>query len=511
MDRKSRLLSEFRAIIWPRPARLTRVALAVMLVTPAVLRADLIYFRNGGRIQAPAVSEGSGVAIELADVSYVFQAEDLEKRVPGFIPAEEWDARRKLVHGKPPADRFAEAWWALENGLVGEAVEELERIHEVDPGHQPTRRMVEVLEALKAPCDDPDFVDFQKALGVATRVERGPHVLLLHQHPEAEAAGRVAFLERVTTGYHLLFAGSGVSIRTPRRRLVFAWFSNRADYQAFLKAQDAAAFASTRGYYHPTWNAVVAYDARGGDLQRQDRSDLARRRDELQAFRTTLDRLPANGRFRVGLAGERPRVLGKAEGRALVDRLDRDVRRSELLLEAERLAYDDGMAAHEMIHLLAADSGLRPRHDSFPVWLQEGLAMQFEVVRGGTWAGIGRPHDIRLGDWRRMQPPPPLDPLIRDRGFGQGYRRDPYAQAWALVYFLRARHGESFVRFLDLLRAPMDPSDAPPSHSELFIRAFGDDLVGLEREWHAFLDETRSPLEAHAPHPPTASELKSRE
>jgi hypothetical protein len=482
-----------------------------MLSTPAVLRADLIYFRNGGRIQAPAVSEGSGVAIELAGVRYAFQAEDLEKRVLGHIPAEEWQARRKLAEGKRAVDRFAEAWWALENGLVAEAAEELGRIHEVAPDHRPTRRMVEVLERLKAPCEDPDFEKFRDSLGVPMRIERGPHVLLLHQHPEAEAAERVAFLERVTTAYHLLFAGSGVAIRTPRNRLVFAWFSDRADYQTFLKAQDATAFASTRGYYHPTWNAVVAYDARGGDLQRQDRADLDRRREELRAFRTTLERLPANGRFRVGLAGERPRVIGKAEGRALVDRLDRDVRRSELLLEAERLAYDDGMAAHEMVHLLAADSGLRPRHDSFPIWLQEGLAMQFEVVRGGRWAGVGRPHDIRLGDWRRMQPPPPLDPLIRDRGFGQGYRRDPYAQAWALVYFLRARRGDSFIKYLDLLRTPRDPADSPTSHAELFTRAFGEDLAALESEWHAFLDATRSPLEAQAPHPPTASEMKSRE
>ena len=58
-----------------------------------------------------------------------------------------------------------------------------------------------------------------------------------------------------------------------------------------------------------------------------------------------------------------------------------------------------------MIHQLASDSGLVPRHDAFPVWLHEGLAAQFEVIRGGRWAGISRAHDLRLPDWRRLQSP----------------------------------------------------------------------------------------------------------
>ncbi|MDG3004402.1 DUF1570 domain-containing protein [Paludisphaera mucosa] len=475
------------------------------------LRGDLIYFKDGGRIQAPAVAEKTGITIDLAGERYAFRAEDLEKRVPGFVPAEEWAARRKALEGKAPVQRFAEAWWALENGLIDEAVEELTKIHAAAPDHEPTRRMVAVVEKLKAPCDDPDFEPFRKALGIAVRVERGPHVVLLHQHPEAEAGERVALLERLTTAYHLLFAGSGVPLTVPRRRLVFAWFADRSDYQAFLTTHDASAFGSTRGYYHPTWNAVVAYDARSSELQRQDRTAFAKRRDELQAFRTALDRLPPDGRLRVGLAGERPRVVGRAEAKALIERLDREVRRGELLLEAERRAYDDGMAAHELVHLLAVDSGLLPRHDAFPIWLQEGLAMQFEVVRGGRWAGIGRPHDIRLLDWRKIQPAPPLEPLLRDRGFGQGYRRDPYAQAWALAYFLRARRGDSFVKFLDLLRSPQEASPSPQSHFDAFRRAFGEDLGELERDWHAFLDEAQTPLERHAPHPPTAAELKSRD
>ena len=85
------------------------------------------------------------------------------------------------------------------------------------------------------------------------------------------------------------------------------------------------------------------------------------------------------------------------------------------------------------------------------------MAAQFEVIRGGRWAGISRAHDLRLPDWRRIQSPLRLERLVRDAGFGRGYQRDLYAQAWALVYYLRTQHPQQFLTFIDLLRSP-DPT-----------------------------------------------------
>ena len=167
--------------------------------------------------------------------------------------------------------------------------------------------------------------------------------------------------------------------------------------------------------------------------------------------------------MRLELAGEAARTLTKAEARTALDRLGRDARRQRLLLDLDRRAIDDGITAHETVHQLVTASGLAPRHDDFPLWLHEGFAADFEVVRGGRWAGIGRAHDIRLPDWRAIDPAPRLAPLLRDVGFGRGYRRDLYAQAWALVYFLRKQHPREFVTFLDLLRTPDDEASSPPN------------------------------------------------
>src|SRR5205814_2518556 len=157
---------------------------------------------------------------------------------------------------------YAAVWWAIENGLTTEVAAELRALHVLDPKHGPTARMVAVLDRLQRPCPDPDLDGFRRALGVATKVARGPHVIVLHQHPDAEAGERAALLERVLAGYHLLFAAQGVELAVPRHRLVSAWLAERTDYLAFLHQQDAGAFGTTSGYFHPTWNAVVASDGR---------------------------------------------------------------------------------------------------------------------------------------------------------------------------------------------------------------------------------------------------------
>ncbi len=151
-----------------------------------------------------------------------------------------------------------------------------------------------------------------------------------------------------------------------------------------------------------------------------------------------------------------------------------------------------------------------PRHDAFPVWLHEGLAAQFEVIRGGRWAGISRAHDLRLPDWRRLQQPLTLERLVRDAGFGRGYQRDLYAQAWALVYFLRTQHSQQFVTFIDLLRSPNSDGESAVSPAgdrvfDAFRRAFGTDLDRLDGEWRAFMRTVQTPLEQHTPSIDTAS------
>lgn len=494
-----------RARTW-RAGLVLASGLVLILCSGFPARADLLYFQKGGEVQASATVNGDRVFIELPEGKYEFHRGDFRKRVPGFVPAEQWHDRLKQAQSAGFPAQFEAAWWAIENGLIDKAAAVLRDLHRENPKDAPTARMVAALERIERPCKDPELSEFRKTLGISTSLARGPHIVLLHgpTGDEDEARERVALLEKLITGYYLVFAAQGIELPVPARRLILAWFADQKAYLTFLHNQNADAFATTRGYFHPTWNAVVAYDARSSDKQREGRENAIARREELRRFQTTVDGLPPRVRLRVTLTGEPARTLGRAEALGLLDRLEREVRREEILLELERRAINEGTATHELIHLLAANSGLLPRHDAFPIWLQEGLAMQFEVIRGGRWAGIGRVHDIRLPDWRRIQPLPRLEPLVRDAGYGRGYQRDLYAQAWSLVFFLRSQHPEQFLTYLDLLRSP-DATLAEQSPSDRFFtafqRAFGTDLEPLERDWHEFMGCLQTPLERHAPDP----------
>ena len=144
---------------------------------------------------------------------------------------------------------------------------------------------------------------------------------------------------------------------------------------------------------------------------------------------------------------------------------------------------------------MAGDSG------RLPVWLQEGLATQFEVVRGGRWAGVGQAHDLRLPDWRAQPSPPPLRPLLLDRGFGRGYRGDVYAQSWALVNFLNAEIPGSLIALLDRAhtrtRSRFRRSGPLPAPRTAFCRACGSSPDAIEASWHARTYHLSTPLEAH--------------
>ena len=246
------------------------VALAVagfFMLGCIAARAELLYFRKGGEVHAPASIDGNRVVIAVVEGRYEFLRDDFRKIVSGYTPEREWDARRQLAQSAGFVARYQAVWWAIINGLGGEAADELRSLHGIDPRHAPTARMVASLDRLARPSTDPELREFRKALGSSTSIARGPHVVLLHQQTDAEADERVALLERVITGYYLFFAAQGIELNVPDHRLICAWFADQKNYLAFLHSQGADAFVTTRGYYHPTWNAVVAYDEASSEGQ----------------------------------------------------------------------------------------------------------------------------------------------------------------------------------------------------------------------------------------------------
>jgi Protein of unknown function (DUF1570) len=435
-----------------------------LLAISGLARGELLYFVRGGQAQLPATIEGKTVRLDTPDGPRSFPIEDFLAIVPGHDPEAEWPERREAASKAGTVEaRFAALWWALENGLTHQAISMLNGSRPIALRHGPTLRCLASLDALAPPCPDPDLESLRLRLRPARfREIRGDHVLLLHQATESEARERLELLERVVATFYLTLAAQGIELTPPRERLISVWFADQRDYIRFLRRAEAEPFIDTQGYYHPTMRVVFAFDTRSTEAQRTGRRAIANRGKE-----------------------------GAAES---------DLARRTLLIDLEWRAVDLGIAAHETVHQVEVASGFSPRLDDFPSWLHEGFASQFEVVRGGRWAGVGRVHDLRLPDWRAIRPEPRLAPLLRDVGIGHGYQRDRYAESWALVYFLRKTRPAEFRTFLDLLRAPSTDSSARPDRAvEAFRSAFGNDVARLESDWRGYLEGLKTPLESGRP------------
>ncbi|RUL88930.1 DUF1570 domain-containing protein [Tautonia sociabilis] len=484
----------------------TRVGLLLLLAvapasSPRPARGELVYFRAGGEVQLPVEKEGDTIRLLRPGGPVVFRSEDVARIVPGHWPAREWPALRDKALAGDASSRYRACWWALERGLTPEAVALLRSSHEADPDLEPVARMVAMLDRLDRPGPEPDLGPLRAVLPEGEfSISRRGRLVLLHQHSQAEADERLALLDRVLTTFYLTFTALGFDLRTPPEPLVSVWFAEEADYLSYLRREAGDAFLTTRGYYHPTRRVVFVYDGRSREDHRDAEQSHRARIDELDRAQAELDRSPPGARIRLAIAGEPPRTLDLEEAAEVIDRLRRDSAREALLRELNRERVDRGAAVHELVHQLVLASGLAPGYDRFPVWLHEGIAMQFEAFRGSEWAGLGEIPGHRLDHWRRLGGPPALLPLIRDEGFGRGYAPDRYAAAWALVHYLRTEHPGRFVSFLDRLR---NPSLGVPDRAETAFRtAVASDLSDFRASWVAHLSGLRTPIEESRPAEP---------
>jgi hypothetical protein len=353
-----------------------------------------------------------------------------------------------MTSGAPA--KYEAAWWALEHGLVDEAIEMVHSAAQSDPSFKSSTRLVAIVNLLRAPCSDPRLDAVRAALPGRFQEANSEHFLLLHQHSPAEAKRRLADAERILAAFYLWFGGLGIDLDPPRERLISVWIARDGDYAAFLSSLGSGAMAATRGYYHPTANLVATVDESNHP---EFRAAIAKR-----ATRTNSD-LKA--------------------------------------LEERRRAIELATLAHETVHQLVARSGLAPRDDAFPLWLHEGLAMQFEATECGEWAGLCGVNDLRLAASKSLHPLPSLARIVSDADYEPGFQSARYAAAWSLVEFLRTEHRAEWVTYLDQLRLPDGESVSPAERFlNCFRVAFGDDLDRLERAWRAHLHAQQERLHA---------------
>jgi hypothetical protein len=329
--------------------------------------------------------------------------------------------------------------------------------------------------------------------------------LLLHQHTAEEASARLELLESVLTAYWLEFSRIGVHLELSRNKLIVFWFATKEGYQERMRANRSQPFLNTRGYFDPVSRVLLLSDARDDPDRRRALAQIETNATRLEAFAQSLESLPRGARIRIDRPGQAPLELDRSEAQAHQEMLTRELKRDRLLWELDWQSLDLAVSAHELVHALVVATGLAPRFESFPTWMHEGLAMQFESVRGGRWGGLAGANLLRRQDWHatNAEADPALANLLLDRGFERGYNQSAYARAWSFVAYLRRDREGSWLGVLDRLRQPIPTQ----SRSKTWVRdavldAANLPLAELERDWLRFMSRegsTSDPVSTEQP------------
>lgn len=237
---------------------------------------------------------------------------------------------------------------------------------------------------------------------------------------------------RLTVAFRNFWKNKGLKLDEPDVPLCVIVFKSKQEFDAYSKATLGAVQGNALAYYNMQSNQVVMYDLTG---------------------------LGQFGGTRITSSSQLNRILKQPAAAPMVATI-----------------------VHEAVHQIAYNTGLQNRFGPYPFWLNEGLAMFFEVPdlkskRG--WHGIGKINPVRLEQIKQMVRGDTVEffdgILEKDDAFRKGDRiLEAYAEAWALNFYLIHRKPKEYLAYVKEL-TEMTPLTEIESDNRiaLFEKHFG--------------------------------------
>jgi Protein of unknown function (DUF1570) len=282
-----------------------------------------------------------------------------------------------------------------------------------------------------------------QSLGPDFEITKTRHYVIAAAAGTQYGKGCGDLFERLLDAFLAYWKSRGLELNEPAGPLPAIVFSDETSFKAYASA-DAGTFGEeSKGYYSIRTNRIALYDLTAG-----------------------------KGKKRTTSSAETKRRTATA-------------------------AFNVATVVHEATHQIAFNSGMHVRLADNPLWLTEGMAMYFETpdADGGydfkSIGAINRPrYDRFLTFSRRRRSRNSLVTLVSqtDRFTDSHKAADAYAEAWALTYFLNAKHPEEYVTYIKRL-AKKSPLiwDEPPARLADFQAAFGEKLLALDAEFLRFM------------------------
>jgi len=260
----------------------------------------------------------------------------------------------------------------------------------------------------------------------------------------------------------------------PRHKLVAVLFREKSDFAAFAKSQDGMQNSWAAGYYSPTVDRLVMFDAMSNDTVKQAMGKLKNNEQRVaqQARGAGAGALDAGG------------VGGQAA------RINQQIQAQKHEIASAATDSFVGTVTHEAAHQLFFHSGVQKRGVTYPLWLAEGLATGFEASDTAD-ADLGFQSDnpkrraamteALQGD--RLIPLRVLvskDRYVSGTNSQEGELKDFYGQSCIFTMWLARSRPTELRRYLEALK---QGAYAMPSKREENFEAIFGPIDSLERVW----------------------------
>ncbi len=296
--------------------------------------------------------------------------------------------------------------------------------------------------------DAASCVALASEIGLALQVHETDRFLVLSSADNASATATGRLLDQVYLRFYEQFNRAGFEPRPQPSKLVWVCLNSYGVLEAYGRAADGVEVSWMDAYYSQRTNRVVAAMVAGRPMaQAPGRSSGSSR--QIAAFGGTDGGQDASSGLNI-------RTI-----------------------------------THELTHQLAFNSGLQRRGVTYPFWLTEGLATNFEADSSDS-VSLGR-EDSRLRQ-RLIEAKAggrliPLEQFVAmtECPVGQGpATRDAYAQAWGLFRYLLESRPSALKKHLAELSSVWLPQQNTESLHRRFLAAFGP-VKPLEEDFLRFI------------------------
>lgn len=372
----------------------------------------------------------------------------------------------------------------LKQGLLSHFTRAVDKMLELEPGHQTATRIVALRKQFKEPLsDDPEKEKMFRSLAnrEGMRLELSNHFVLLTDTDRKPPRGRrrtpaqerLDLLERAYESFVLLFHAHNVPLEIPKERLMVVLLRNHDDFLA--QAQRVGSSRTDRsGFWDPVGN-VTWFEDRG-----------------------TSPRLELLGK----LADEAGKSIVANPDRTRDAETIRYTKILDFLLDLERENLATSATSRFASQQIGGNTGLLPREAPVPQWVRNGLADYFEIPADNAWGGFGAVTESRLKTYQDLADQdrwrPDIDVIVGDDVLAtaktpEDIRRGSI-QAWALTHFQLENHLPEMITFYRLLgeqpsegAIQRDGKLSPGVLRQLFGRAFDVDRTALNDEWQRYM------------------------